>query len=250
MTLLPLLVQHGLALFLCALACRSVTLHYGDRSNRATRGWRLRSYWKTIGWQWFAVGILLLTTPLAELVYLRGHSPRSVSLHALSFILTANIVVLLYGPIALAWLSPRIRRGVLAPFAPIRALLPVTLPERGLWLLLSLTTGICEELMFRAFAINYLTGRAFGLNLLLSALVACLVFGVGHAYQGMRGLVRTTAFGAALTGLFLVTGSIMLPIVVHTLVNLRVAFLPSGRMPTRLINTTAHDAPQLQLSDA
>lgn len=250
MAALALLMQHALALVLCALACRSLRQHLWGRCRQTTRSSRLRSYWQTIWWQWLAVGILLLTTPLADIVYLRGYKPPTLSVRALAFILTANSVALLYGPVALAWIIPRTRRVILAPFSSIRTLLPITLRERVLWLLLSLTTGVCEELLFRGFAINYLNREPLGLNLMLSALLPCVVFGVGHAYQGMAGMVRTTAFGAAMTAVFLLTGSIILPVFIHALVNARVAFLPTTAPMPALRKAAFPSAVPLQLTDA
>ncbi len=48
-----------------------------------------------------------------------------------------------------------------------------------------------------------------------AALLSSLVFGLGHAYQGPKGVLKTGLFGLAIAGLCLLTGSIWLLIVLH-----------------------------------
>jgi membrane protease YdiL (CAAX protease family) len=70
----------------------------------------------------------------------------------------------------------------------------------------------------------------FSLNFTISALISCLIFAAGHAYQGRRGMLQTLLFSIAMVGLLLATRSLVAPILVHTLVNLRIALLPSNRV--------------------
>ena len=51
-------------------------------------------------------------------------------------------------------------------------------------------------------------------------LVAC-AFGLAHWYQGRLGMLTTGAAGAVLTQLYLTTGSLLLPMVLHVLIDLR-----------------------------
>jgi membrane protease YdiL (CAAX protease family) len=146
------------------------------------------------------------------------------------FIVLGNILVGMYLPIVLAWHSRGFRRWVLAPFVAVRAWLPTTPRQRLAWIALSLTTGMCEELLFRGFLIQYLMQPPFSLNFTISALISCLIFAAGHAYQGRRGMLQTLLFSIAMVGLLLATRSLVAPILVHTLVNLRIALLPSNRV--------------------
>ncbi len=221
-----------LAVYLVAVALRSTAPF-----RRATpiRGphWRLSNYWATIKWQWAFVAVLLLAMPLGSILGLA--EPETANWRAypqLVFVVVGNIVGGMYGPIVLAWSHLGFRRRFLAPFAPVQALLPITLTERLMWVGVSLTTGICEELMFRGFALEYLMQQPFSLSFGGSALITSVLFGLGHAYQGRRGVLRTMLFGAALCGLLLLTGSLLFPIVVHTLVNLRIALMPASKRPT------------------
>jgi membrane protease YdiL (CAAX protease family) len=57
----------------------------------------------------------------------------------------------------------------------------------------SVAVGYCEELFFRSYLMRRL-GQA-GLPLLWSAVVSSLVFGAGHGYQGVIGIVSGSLLG-------------------------------------------------------
>lgn len=229
MTLLALFLPHLMAASLVIVAVG------GPRRVSATRrASRLHRYWHTIHWQWLCVALLVTVVPLVELIATAGVAASTVyAAPALWFIVLGNMLFLMYVPIACAWISPRRRDKLLAPFVRVRAWLPQTRRERTTWILLSVTTGICEEILFRGFALHYLLHGPLELNLPLSIAIACLLFGFGHRYQGWRGVLQTCCFGAVMSGLFVATGSLLLPIVVHTLVNLRIALLPPRYTPHR-----------------
>ncbi len=223
-TLVSLLLPHLLAASLIAAAV-------GRPARYTRRTSRLRHYWHTIGWQWLCVALLLIAGPPLDVIHLAGTSAPTMQGHpALWFIVLANMLLIMYVPIAIAWISPAVRRNLLAYFVRVWAWLPRTPGERAGWVLLSLTTGICEELLFRGFALHYLMRGPWAFNLPFSVMIACVLFGVGHRYQGWQGMLQTLCFGALMSALFVATGSLLLPIVVHILVNLRIALLPSIRV--------------------
>lgn len=209
------------------------------------QGWRARSYcssrsrqlryWQTICWQAVCAAILVWAVPLSQLVSFQHPGMGLVVIPALSFIVVSNILVTMYVPIVLAWGSGAIRRRLLGPWRGMRGLLPTTVGERAVWVLLSLTTGICEELFFRGFVVYYLTHQPWGLDVLISTLISCVLFSLGHAYQGLRGMLQTLLLGVALSGLVMATGSLVLPMIVHTLINMRVALLPPARSVPALV---------------
>jgi membrane protease YdiL (CAAX protease family) len=51
-----------------------------------------------------------------------------------------------------------------------------------------------------------------------------VIFGFAHLYQGIAGVLGTALIGALLVGLYLSTGSLLLPILVHAIIDIR-AFL-------------------------
>jgi uncharacterized protein len=101
----------------------------------------------------------------------------------------------------------------------IQAMLPRNRAEVRLGALLSLNAGLVEELLFRL-ALPALLYGAFGSSL-FALIASALFFGALHAYQGYVGIIGTTLIGALLLVLYIATGSILVPIVVHALIDLR-----------------------------
>jgi membrane protease YdiL (CAAX protease family) len=75
----------------------------------------------------------------------------------------------------------------------IATLLPRSVPEIAVWVLLSLSAGFCEEVVFRGYLqrqFHALSGNAF-----LALVAQAVVFGVSHGYQGLRNVVVISVFG-------------------------------------------------------
>lgn len=82
---------------------------------------------------------------------------------------------------------------------------------------LAVTAGVCEELLYRGYLLWYL---GHWLALLPAVLVASLVFGIGHAYQGPRGIAITTFVGIFMSAIYLLSGSLVACVVIHALMDL------------------------------
>lgn len=104
-------------------------------------------------------------------------------------------------------------------------MLPRTQKERSLWVLLSLTAGICEEVLYRGFLPAYLMYVFPGVPFVLAIIIAAVLFGVGHIYQKVTGVLGTGVMGLLFGFLYFFTGSLLLPIVVHTLFDMRLLFI-------------------------
>lgn len=99
-------------------------------------------------------------------------------------------------------------------------ILPVTGRERRWWTWVSITAGIAEELIYRAFLIFAFSHLFPGLSIWLVMLASALLFGLAHTYQGIAGVIRTTAIGYAFAMLYVATGSVLLLIIIHYLIDL------------------------------
>lgn len=92
---------------------------------------------------------------------------------------------------------------------------------------LAVTAGVCEELLYRGYLIWYI---GHWLALAPAVLVAGIVFGFGHAYQGPRGIALTTLVGFFMSAIYLLSGSLVASMAFHALMDLhaghvaRVAF--------------------------
>ncbi|MFF4771778.1 CPBP family intramembrane glutamic endopeptidase [Microtetraspora fusca] len=115
--------------------------------------------------------------------------------------------------------------------AAFSAMLPRTTAERWAAAAMAVTAGVCEEVLYRGFLIALGVG-VLGLDVKVAAGAALVVFVAGHWYQGWKGLLIVTVAGYGLTALYLAQGSLLLPIVVHVLVDLRgLLFVPAPAGP-------------------
>ncbi|HEV8269545.1 MAG TPA: CPBP family intramembrane glutamic endopeptidase [Thermoanaerobaculia bacterium] len=101
---------------------------------------------------------------------------------------------------------------------PGRLFCPRTRAEIGAFLVLTLTAGICEELLYRGWLLLFLSS-ATG-SVWVGLVASSLIFGLGHAYQGVKGVLATGAVGLVLGLVVLFVGGLGAAQVVHVLVNL------------------------------
>jgi uncharacterized protein len=111
------------------------------------------------------------------------------------------------------------------------ALLPRTAAERRLFTLVGVTAGVCEEWLYRGFFLAVVAALAGGLPTGVLVLVAAVAFGLAHAYQGRVGIVTTGVLGGVMAAVYLDTGSLLLPVVLHALIDLRFLLVPARALP-------------------
>ena len=101
-------------------------------------------------------------------------------------------------------------------------LVPRTQSEHRGAILVALTAGICEELMFRGFVIWYFLVLWPGtrIGLIFAVVASSILFGIGHIYLGVRA-VRSTAIGGLLfAAIALAAGSLLPPMLLHAALDL------------------------------
>ena len=103
-------------------------------------------------------------------------------------------------------------------FGRTLALLPRTPLEYRLFLGVSVTAGVCEELLYRGY---FFATTSHWLTLAGAAAVSSVVFGLGHAYQGWRGVVKTGAVGLILGAIYIGTGSLLWPAILHATIDIQ-----------------------------
>jgi uncharacterized protein len=111
------------------------------------------------------------------------------------------------------------------------ALLPRTPAERRLFTLVGVTAGVCEEWLYRGFFLAVVAALAGDLPTGVLVLVAAVAFGLAHAYQGRAGIVTTGVLGGVMAAVYLDTGSLLLPVVLHALIDLRFLLVPARALP-------------------
>jgi uncharacterized protein len=131
----------------------------------------------------------------------------------------------------------------------IGAILPISKSERWWFAAVGIGAGVSEELLYRGFLIYYLWVWLPGLDWTQRTIVSSLVFGLGHLYQGWKGILGTTAYGFCFAWLYAGSGSLLIPMTIHAAVDLRIlAILTPKRV--RLLeqeNGAALAAPQTKI---
>lgn len=100
----------------------------------------------------------------------------------------------------------------------VRQLMPVTARDRMLFVGVSITAGVCEEVVFRGFLIHALHAGTGSLPLAL--LLSSGAFGVAHAYQQPIGALRAGLLGLILAIPLVLTGSLVPSIIAHALIDI------------------------------
>jgi uncharacterized protein len=194
---------------------------------------RLALYRRSVFSTWAFMMVAIALTSLGTLLVVPRHSgdlywlDGNPVIHAAIAIGLAALFAWILWPSVQCALNRGIRQKYFQAYrsAFIRFLLPVSRQERIWWVLLSVTAGVCEELLYRGYMLQYLRGHLAGgpaLGLALAWLLSSLAFGVGHFYQGIRGMAETTIAGLVFGLLAILTGNLVLPIVLHSLVDLRI----------------------------
>jgi len=105
------------------------------------------------------------------------------------------------------------------------AILPDTVDDQHWFAAISVGAGIAEELVYRGFLFYYFTLWLPHINRLECALLSSLIFGMAHLYQGWKGILSTGLVGLILAGLYVLTGNLLVPMVVHATADLRAALI-------------------------
>lgn len=136
----------------------------------------------------------------------------------------AGVTVAMVAGMVLPVLLLRGKLDEIPALGDIRALLPRQRAELPYGAGLGVTAGIVEELLFRlalpalVFGILPAGTPAAGLMAFLGAAV---LFGLLHVYQGPQGVLFSFLLGLFFTAIYVLSGSILLPILLHALVDLR-----------------------------
>lgn len=105
--------------------------------------------------------------------------------------------------------------------ASIDYLLPTTKIERKWSVFVAITAGICEEIIYRGFVIHYLSSLPLELEKIHLLILSAVIFGFAHIYQGWKGFILTGLIGFVFARIYLETGSLLFPILLHIIIDMR-----------------------------
>jgi uncharacterized protein len=96
----------------------------------------------------------------------------------------------------IVWIGvERIVKYFLGPDAAksVNTLLPQGYLEIMVWILVSISAGVCEEIVYRGYLqrqLLALTGSSF-----IAVLIQGIIFGISHGYQGLKQVIVISVFG-------------------------------------------------------
>jgi uncharacterized protein len=96
-------------------------------------------------------------------------------------------------------------------------ILPHSMVELLAYFALAATAGVCEEFVYRGFAMAALA--SLGLATWAVVLVTSMLFGLGHAYQGRAGILGTAVLGMLFAGARILYSSLAPIMMWHTVVD-------------------------------
>jgi membrane protease YdiL (CAAX protease family) len=179
---------------------------------------RLVLYASTIAFQWLAVAIV------GWRVWVHGYTAQQLGLifHHRTTLLLAGIV----GACVIAtlqWLNlRRVSRIPPESRGPLQAIAERILPQSAVelppYFALAITAGLCEEFLYRGFAMAALAQT--GVSTWLVILVSSILFGLAHSYQGRGGMVMTFVVGLVLGTSRLAYNSLVPAIFWHSAVDM------------------------------
>ncbi len=170
----------------------------------AGRGWApLGLVPEAAGWQWVALGLGLAATAF----------------------MIGQMIVVVRSTKELA--KVRDQMGDLAGMAP------QTPSERRQFVWVAITAGVCEEILYRGVLMAILTPLT---GLWPAVALSSVIFGLGHAYQGFSGIAKTGLIGLVMALLTVYSGSLLVAIVLHAVVD-----LTSGHIMSTAIRAESPD---------
>lgn len=117
----------------------------------------------------------------------------------------------------------------------LEVIIPRTEAEGNAFGFLSITAGICEEIIYRGLLLGALTAVV---GLWPAVAVSSVIFGLGHAYQGTTGILKTGLIGLVMALLTVFSGTIWIAALLHIVID-----ATSGRMMSAAL-TLPEPAPE------
>lgn len=183
-------------------------------------GSHIKRYAFSIVWELFLAlfawwGLRMRRTPLREILGLRRSGIKEWAADfgiALLYWIIAMIVLA-----AIASVLQLLH--LIQPQKAVIALAPQSLREVLVWLALCSTAGIVEEFVFRGYLLQQFASLRVSStvrsSIWIAVVASSLLFGVGHGYEGVGGMIAITAYGAMFCALAIVRRSLRAGMIAH-----------------------------------
>ena len=152
---------------------------------------RVSAYLLTMAWEWCVVAFVYLGVRRRGVTFrnLIGGRWSTAKEFAKDWLVAVVFWLIALAVLGLTAWALHMR----APGSNVRFLLPQSRLEIFLWILLSVTAGICEETIFRGYLQKQLSAwlKSAPMAIVLSA----AAFGAGHIYQGTKSAMVIAVYG-------------------------------------------------------
>ena len=189
--------------------------------------------------RWTGLLTILGSVVLAAFAFLPGLNWSALGMRGdLSRVEPLMIIVMVAGSIGGAMAASMMAKPRGTPtqiVGDIAAMLPTTREERRYFILLSFAAGIFEEIVWRGMVVFTVYAIAPDAAVYWPIAISAIVFGIAHVYQGTKGVILTAYLGGVLCWLYLYSGSLLLPMLLHVVIDVRAGFsrpLTSDSRPT------------------
>lgn len=186
---------------------------------------RDRVYEQTVKSAWglclLLIALMFLFRVPPETVGL-GFAPAEGDMRAWKFFFFTTILISVLLAFYLLIKTSAVLRRRLRPYYELeveRLILPHTSEEAKAWVAVSWTAGVTEEFIFRG-VLLYTVSLYIDVPLPWLAFMGGALFGLAHAYQGIRGILVTGIVGWGLGYLYLAMGILWPVMIVHALLDL------------------------------
>jgi len=228
-------IQHLLVLFL--VIGIPVWDHFETKRLKGTKNLKakVQSYKMAVATLWLLTIIAFLSTPDKAALFSLPESFLNFESEFASFIKGMSVSMILaislgsMLPIILLRFRPQNAGVYKKQFESLAFFLPNTTTERWWFVLVSISAGFCEEIVYRSYLYRYFTESPWMFVFWLGLVLACLVFAIAHGYQGITGILSTFVLAAFMFILWYSFGTLWIPIIAHILFDLRILLLPDLR---------------------
>lgn len=193
-----------------------------ERVEREPRA-RFRFYLMNSAMQWLLAVLAWLAFERSSAGLFTAHLSFAAESWSWIFwpVLVSSVLVLVM-PMVTGRVRAQARLGLESTMGPM---VPERRADRWGFAVLAVSAGTCEEVTYRGFLLTAIacvlpTWPAFPV-----IAIGAVIFGLAHVFQGVTGLIATTALGLLFGLLFVLSGSIAVPMAFHVLVDLRVLLL-------------------------
>ena len=171
---------------------------------------------------WFVTALLIYAFSIGALgISAPNYIPSSALQITMAIVICVALVIYTtYSAVSISRSSDmksQVLRALEKGAGSLNAVLPTTRREYVVFVILvSVSAGICEELIFRWYLLYWIESQA---NWMIACVISSLLFGLWHLYLGWAHVAKSAAVGFLLCLLYLYFESILFVIFLHIFID-------------------------------